>query len=77
MSDKSEEINILKDAIFENQKELIGKLMALVEIYEIEEELFQRMLKQLNQYTKKTFRLAKALESQEIIDYVLTNKLKQ
>ena len=51
--------------------------MALVEIYEIEEELFQRMLKQLNQHTKKTFRLAKALESQEIIDYVLTNKLKQ
>ncbi len=77
MNDKNEEINILKDAIFENQKELIGELMALMDIYEIEEELFQRMLKQLNKHTQKTFRLAKAIESQEIIDYVLTNKLKQ
>jgi hypothetical protein len=76
MNDLSEEINTLKEAIFENQKELIGELMGLLDIYEIEEELFQRMIKQLNYHTKKTFRLAKAIESQEIIDYVLTNKLK-
>lgn len=73
---KNHEISVLKEAIFENQKEVIGDLMSLVKIHEMEEELFQRMLQHLNDYTQKTFRLAKALESQEIIDYVLTNKLK-
>ncbi len=76
MNDQSEEINALKEAVFENQKELIGEIIGILDVYEIEEELFQRMLKQLNNYTQKTFRLAKAIESQEIIDHVLTNKLK-
>ena len=70
------EISDLKEAIFENKKEVIGNLLSVLKIYEIEEELFQRMLQHLGDYSQKTFRLAKALESQEIIDYVLTNKLK-
>mgnify|MGYP001272440884 FL=1 len=70
------EISELKEAIFENQKEVIGNLLSVLKIYEIEEELFQSMLQHLSDYSQKTFRLAKALESQEIINYVLTNKLK-
>ena len=35
------EISELKEAIFENQKEVIGNLLSVLKIYEIEEALHQ------------------------------------
>lgn len=76
MKDPNKAIKYLKEAIDKKQEKLIGDILNQVNIYEIKDVEFNEMIKLLTLYNFETFRLLKAIESQEIIEKVLTSRLK-
>jgi len=73
--DNQDIIDNLKLTISTQEEELLNKLLYTLNITEIDEISFQKMLDIIKLSNKEIFRIIKALESQEIIDYVLKNKL--
>ena len=76
MKNPSEELETLKENIQQIQDELIQNLLDCVHIYELEEDMYQKMIILINQYTKSAFRITKAIEAQEIIELVLVKGIK-
>ena len=76
MKNPSEELETLKENIQQIQDELIQNLLDCVHIYELEEDMYQKMITLINQYTKSSFRITKAIEAQEIIELVLVKGIK-
>ena len=76
MKNPSEELEILREKIQQIQDELIQNLLGYVQVYELEEDVYQKMITLINQYTKSAFRITKAIEAQEIIKLVLVNGIK-
>ena len=76
MKNPSEELEILREKIQQIQDELIQNLLGYIEVYELEEDVYQKMITLINQYTKSAFRITKAIEAQEIIELVLVNGIK-
>ena len=77
MKNPSEELETLKENIQQIQDELIQNLLGCcVHIYELEEDMYQKMITLINQYTKSAFRITKAIEAQEIIELVLVKGIK-
>ena len=76
MKNPSEELEILREKIQQIQDELIQNLLGCIHVYELEEDIYQKMIKLINQYTKSAFRITKAIEAQEIIELVLVNGIK-
>ena len=73
MKNPSEELEILKERFQQIQDELIQNLLGCIHVYELEEDIYQKMITLINQYTKSAFRVTKAIEAQEIIELVLVN----
>tara|TARA_B100000900_G_scaffold336527_1_gene298278 strand:+ start:349 stop:579 length:231 start_codon:yes stop_codon:yes gene_type:complete len=76
MKNPSQEIEHLKKVIEEQQEKLIGDILHHISIYEIKKEEFEEMKKSIINYTSETFRILKAIESQEIIEKVLISGIK-
>ena len=76
MKNPSEELEILREQIQQVQDELIQNLLGCVHIYELEYDVYQKMITLINQYTKSAFKITKAIEAQEIIELVLVNGIK-
>ena len=57
MKNPSEELETLKENIQQIQDELIQNLLNCVHIYELEEDMYQKMITLINQYTKSAFRI--------------------
>ena len=76
MKNPTEELLQLRNDIEQSQHDLIRDFLNYLNIYEIEEEIFQKMLQTLTKYTQYTFRITKAIETQEIIELVLVNGIK-
>ena len=76
MKNPSKELEILREKIQQIQDELIQNLLGYVDVYELEEDVYQKMITLINQYTKSAFRITKAIEAQEIIELVLINGIK-
>ena len=76
MKNPSEELETLKKHIQQIQDELIQNLLDCVHIYELEEDMYQKMITLINNYTKSAFRITKAIEAQEIIELVLLKGIK-
>ena len=76
MKNPSEELEILKGRFQQIQDELIQNLLGCIHVYELEEDIYQKMITLINQYTKSAFRITKAIEAQEIIELVLVNGIK-
>ena len=76
MKNPSEELEILKERFQQIQDELIQNLFGCIHVYELEEDIYQKMITLINQYTKSAFRITKAIEAQEIIELVLVNGIK-
>ena len=76
MKNPSEELETLKKHIQQIQDELIQNLLGCVHIYEFEEDMYQKMITLINNYTKSAFRITKAIEAQEIIELVLVKGIK-
>ena len=76
MKNPSEELEILKERFQQIQDELIQNLLGCIHVYELEEDIYQKMITLINQYTKSALRITKAIEAQEIIELVLVNGIK-
>tara|TARA_Y100000589_G_scaffold260879_1_gene250910 strand:- start:879 stop:1121 length:243 start_codon:yes stop_codon:yes gene_type:complete len=76
MKNPTEELLQLRNDIEQSQHNLIRDFLNYINIYEIEEEIFQKMLQTLTKYTQHTIRITKAIETQEIIELVLVNGIK-
>ena len=76
MKNPTQEIEHLREVISKNQEKLIGDILQHIQVYEIEEEQYNKMLAYSIIYTKETFRITKAIEAQEIIEKVLITRLK-
>ena len=76
MKNPSEELEILREKIQQIQDELIQNLLGCLHIYELEEDVYQKLITLIIQYTKSAFRITKAIEAQEIIELVLVNGIK-
>ena len=76
MKNPSEELEILKERFQQIQDELIQNLLGCIHVYELEEDIYQKMITLINQCTKSAFRITKAIEAQEIIELVLVNGIK-
>ena len=76
MKNPSEVLEILKERFQQIQDELIQNLLGCIHVYELEEDIYQKMITLINQYTKSAFRITKAIEAQEIIELVLVNGIK-
>tara|TARA_B100000674_G_scaffold434149_1_gene392972 strand:- start:289 stop:525 length:237 start_codon:yes stop_codon:yes gene_type:complete len=74
-SPKEDIINALKEAISLHQETLLNDLLLIAGIEEIDEKTYQKMLHKIKEEDPKLIKLLKSLETQEIIELVLTNKL--
>tara|TARA_B100001939_G_scaffold344488_1_gene358995 strand:- start:346 stop:582 length:237 start_codon:yes stop_codon:yes gene_type:complete len=74
-SPKEDIINALKEAISLHQETLLNDLLLIAGIEEIDEKTYQKMLQKIKEEDPKLIKLLKSLETQEIIELVLTNKL--
>ena len=74
-SPKEDIINALKEAISLHQETLLNDLLLIAGIEEIDEKTYQKMLQKIKEEYPKLIKLLKSLETQEIIELVLTNKL--
>ncbi|MDG2369410.1 MAG: hypothetical protein P8M12_02095 [Flavobacteriales bacterium] len=75
MSAKEDTIALLKDAIATQQERLLNEVLITLNVKEIPEETFQLILTKMKASNLELFKITKALESQEIIDFVLSNKI--
>ncbi len=71
----SEEIDALNDAIRLNREKLLENILAYLKIDEINEDDFQNLVGLIKNEDDLRFKYTKALESQEVIEHVLKNKL--
>lgn len=71
----SEEIDALNDAISLSRENLLESILAHLQINEINESDFQQLLALIEKEDKLRFKYSKALESQEVIEKVLKDKL--
>lgn len=76
MKNPSQEIEHLKKVIDEQQEKLIGDILHHIKVYEIKKDEFDEMKKSITKYSSETFRILKAIESQEIIEKVLISGIK-
>ena len=76
MKNPSKELAHLRKIVLDNQEKLIGEILHNVKIYEVNEIDFAKMKEAVENYTKETFRITKAIESQEVIEKVLIKGLK-
>lgn len=75
MSAKEDTIALLRDAILHQQETLLNELLGTLKIEEISEDTFQVLLNKMKDSNLELFKITKALEAQEIIDFVLSNKI--
>ena len=75
MSAKEDTIALLRAAILNEQEQLLNQLLIEININEISEETFQLLLLKIQASNLTIFNMTKALEAQEIIDHVLSNKI--
>ena len=76
MSTPNEDIiNALKEAISYHQESLLNELLVIAAIDEIDENIYQKMLQKIKEEDPKLIKLLKSLETQEVIEHVLTNKI--
>ena len=71
----SEEITALKEAISLDREALLNDLLHQLGYDELDEVLFQQMLDIVATHDEKRFKYLKALESQQVIDHFMKNKL--
>ena len=76
MKNPTKELEILREKIQQIQDELIQNLLGCLHIYELEEDVYQKLITLIIQYTKSAFRITKAIEAQEIIELVLVKGIK-
>ena len=69
------EIEALKEALVLNRENLLNDLLAVLNFTEINEQVFQQLIKMMQQADLTTVKLIKALEAQEVIDRVLKDGL--
>ena len=74
-SPKEDIIKALKEAISLHQETLLNDLLLIAGVEEIDEKTYQKMLNKIKEEDPKLIKLLKSLETQEIIELVLTNKL--
>ncbi len=75
MSAKEDTIALLKDAISTHQENLLNGILNQLSISELKEETYQSILSEMKNSNIELFKITKALEAQEIIDHVLSNKI--
>lgn len=75
MEEHKSEIEALKEAIHINRENLLNDLLAALNFDEINEGIFQELLKLIEQADGNTIKLTKALEAQEVIEKVLKDRL--
>ena len=75
MSAKEDTIALLKDAISNHQENLLNEILNQLSISELKEETYQTILSKMKNSNIELFKITKALEAQEIIDHVLSNKI--
>ena len=75
MEEHKSEIEALKEAIHINRENLLNDLLAVLNFDEINEGVFQELLKLIEQADGNTIKLTKALEAQEVIEKVLKDRL--
>ena len=75
MSAKEDTIALLRAAILNEQEQLLNQLLIELNINEISGETFQLLLLKIQASNLNIFNMKKALEAQEIIDHVLSNKI--
>lgn len=75
MEEHKSEIEALKEAIHINRENLLNDLLAALNFDEINEGVFQELLKLIEQADGNTIKLTKALEAQEVIEKVLKDRL--
>lgn len=75
MEEHKSEIEALKEAIHINRENLLNDLLATLNFDEINEGVFQELLKLIEQADGNTIKLTKALEAQEVIEKVLKDRL--
>ncbi len=75
MEEQHDEIAALKEAILINRENLLNDILAALNFDEINEGIFQELLKLIEQTDNTTIKLTKALEAQEVIDKVLKDRL--
>jgi hypothetical protein len=69
------DLEILQNAVALNRQHMLEELLALLGVDEIDEIFFQELIATIGQHDAKRDRLLKALEGQEIVDFVLKDKL--
>ena len=75
MSAKQDTIALLKDSISNLQENLLDDILTQLDIAELSEETYQLLLTNMKNSNIELFKISKALEAQEVIDYVLSNKI--
>jgi len=71
----SEEIEALTEAIQLEKENLLNLMLEKLGYIEVDEDLFQDLLKLIDASDAKRFKYSKALEGQKVVDKVLKNKL--
>ncbi len=71
----SEVTDALKNAIELNREEFLNTLLERLGYSEISEEVFQELLTIIRENDSKRYKYIQALESQEVIDKVLQDRL--
>lgn len=71
----SEEIEALTEAIKLEKENLLNLMLEKLGYTEVDEDLFQDLLKLIDTSDAKRFKYSKALEGQKVVDKVLKNRL--
>ncbi|MCB9196922.1 MAG: hypothetical protein H6600_00540 [Flavobacteriales bacterium] len=71
----SEEIEALKNAIEISREQLTEDILAHLGIAELPEEIFNQIVLLIEKSDEKRFKYTKALESQEVVEFFLKDKL--
>ena len=71
----SEEIEALTEAIQLEKENLLNLILERLGYAEVDEYLFQDLLKLIDEADAKRFKYSKALEGQQVVDKVLKDRL--
>jgi hypothetical protein len=71
----SEEIKALTEAIQLEKENLLNLILERLGYAEVDEDLFQDLLKLIDAVDAKRFKYSKALEGQQVVDKVLKDRL--